>query len=466
MSFDIIDKSKENLKSDLKNILESLDNGFEAENVLEKKQLNKVIHVLTNTELKRYSNLINDYAYLKNFNYLNLSEIHETIEELYNNIHQAKEDIDIERFFKEGKRVDFDKLEKQLKARKILKKFPNFKFSELKKIIKEPILQIENYAGEIITYDRFFVKKSMIAIIQMIFNEMDLYIINSGVEGSGKSCWCSQQILYFYTILKRLGLIEYEYDMKKMFFSSIVSYLEEQDLQKNDDYFRIMGLDEAYDLNRQNYREQTSLLFKDDMRTGRKLLRINIFNLPQLGELDTTITLSRANFIFECKVENDVKTSTLKKGIINMYIIPRGKQIYSDYYKRNLYRSDVLKAFSKQLEKKGDYYLEPPPQCLIKSLKFGEVWGFDRIKYSKYIKEENKKKRFKGSVKTTDYVAYILWSKLPEIKHWGSFDLKDKTDKKLYDTLRKWLKSIENKFVYDSELREKFELLYKKEKSI
>jgi len=41
--------------------------------------------------------------------------------------------------------------------------------------------------------------------------------------------------------------------------------------QGDNEYFRIFALDEAYELNRSNFRDENSKLFKDDMRTARKM---------------------------------------------------------------------------------------------------------------------------------------------------------------------------------------------------
>ena len=469
MAIERLHYTENELKRNANYIMDEIDNNKD-NLTLEKKSLSKVVHLLNNSDITKTLNYITDKKKVIDFRYGDLVDVYDKISFLERKIGDLKEEIELDKFFKTGKVVDFVKLKEIFDKRGIKNKFPNFKWVEFKHLINEPMLEVENYKGDKIKYDKYLVKKLNIAILQMIFNEMDLYIINSGQEGSGKSCFCSQMILYVYTFLKRVGLVEYAYDVKKLFFSSIASLLDEQDLQKYNDYFRIMALDEAYDLNRSNYHEQTSVMFKDDMRSARKLLRINFLNIPQIGELDVSITLSRANMIFYCKMDNDTRTGTLKKGIAEMYIIPRGKSIYSPYHKRNITRVEILKTFAKQLEKKGDYYLELPKSCLITEIKFKNVWGFNKGEYDKFIKAENKKKRLAGNLKFTNNLAYILYKKMPPVKDWGTFGVSkpDKEanperyaqDMRMYQTLAKWLQMIKNKMISDPDLYRKLEVHY------
>lgn len=449
-----------NLREKLVSIIEEKEESKDRK--LLRKQINQVIHSIKTSDLERILKLIKDKEYIDKFSYANLVDIEESLSTVASEIKEFKNEIDLEIFFKEGKKFDFEKLEKLMKLKAINKRYKKFSFNKYKELIQNPPLEIKNHLGQTIKYNHFFVKKSLVLIHQMLFNEMDIYITNWGDEGSGKSCWSSQQILFFYYCLKFVGLIEYEYDVKKLFFSSLSSLLEEQEMQTNDDYFRIMCLDEGTELNRQNYREEASMIFRDDMRTSRKLQRIIIINLPQLGELDTSITLSRSNLLFECRMENDVKTGMLKKGHIDMFIKPRGSFIYSPYQKRDISKAEIVNSFARQLEKKSSYYLQSPQNCIIQKFNFYDVWGFDRDTYADHVKTQTKQKRFSGSIKTNEYHAYILWKFLPDLKNWG-FNLKNKTHKKMYGTIQKWIKEIENKFVFDDKARKKYEVLYPKD---
>ena len=60
----------------------------------------------------------------------------------------------------------------------------------------------------------------------MVINEMDLLVGFVGGEGLGKSCACSQDINLLWYLLTELGLIEYKYDLKEIWFNSLNSFLE------------------------------------------------------------------------------------------------------------------------------------------------------------------------------------------------------------------------------------------------
>jgi len=321
-------------------------------------------------------------------------------------------------------------------------------------LMRHPPLQIKNFKDEVIEFDEYIVKKILIGINQMIFNEMDLYLANCGSEGSGKSCWSSQLILYIYHILKEVGLIEYAYDVKKLFFSSLKSMIEVMDEQADNEYFRIFALDEAYELNRSNFRDENSKLFKDDMRTARKMQRIIMLNLPQLGELEIPIIQTRLNFIFDVQMDNETETGTLKKGLIDFYVIPRGKIIYSTVHRRNISKAEIINTISAIMKDKNDSYKGLPKNCLIHKFKFAGVWGFNKEIYDKHIKKENRKRRTEGDFKLGKYPMYLLYRYLPPLKNWSEIDKSDPLDRKAYYTLQKVIKSWKVPFLENKDLEE------------
>lgn len=354
-------------------------------------------------------------------------------------------------FLKSGNKYDEKLLKVLWKERNLSKKFPNFDFKRYIELVNNPVLELENYQKEIITYDPFIISKVLIGINQLIFDEMDLRIINIGKEGSGKSCLASQYILYIWWFLTEVKLISYEYDVKKLFYGSVTKLLEEQEKQAENDYARIFCLDEGYELNRQNFREEDSRNYKDTMRSDRKMLRIELVNLPQLGELELAITQTRTNFIFEADLGNSIKTSTLKKGTVNFYIIPRGNTIYSRYLRKEIPSKHVINELARVLKDKNDSYKGLPESILIHKFQFKGIWGFDKSIYDSYVKTENKRRRKKTKIKLTDYQAYILHTRAPALKYWEN--LKDnKADKAMYKTLQKFFASIKSYFDNNPEL--------------
>jgi len=397
---------------------------------------------------------IEDYRFFETIDRLN---------EIVKELNRLRDTVEYETILKKSQQVNEARLKQLFKERDLKKRFPNFSLKRYLELYNNPPLELQNYQGKTIFYDKIVARKFMIAINQMIFDEMDLYIINTGKEGSGKSCLSSQQLLFLYYIITETGLAKYNYKISEIFFSSIEKFLERSFELDLNDYFRILVLDEAYDLNRGNFYEQTSKIFKQDMRASRKQQKITILNLPQLGELDISITLSRANFIFETRMGNDLRTNSLKKGSVDMYIIPRGNKIYSYARNREIPRVEILEAFAKRFEKKTSYYVELPREFRVHTFEFNNVWGFNKYKYAELVKRQNKEHIvLSDRVELTEYMQYILYKKLPQMKHWGTWDLKDGQDKKLYFTIQKFLKKIFTKFDRNPHLIEKYERFTRK----
>jgi hypothetical protein len=421
---------------------------------LETRNIKKVKHILSDFETRQLlTNILSD-DYIKKINYGDLVDLQDKITLFKKVIDEAKEDIDLDEFYKRGEVVDFAKLKAYFKQNKLHKRFPKFDMEKYESIMRNPPLTITNFQNETITYDKYIVKKLLIGINQMIFNEMDLYLSNCGTEGSGKSCWSSQLILYLYHILKEVGLIEYEYDVRKLFFSSLKSMIEVMDEQEDNDYFRIMALDEAYELNRSNFRDENSKLFKDDMRSSRKMQRIIMLNLPQLGELELPIIQTRINFIFDVRMDNQVDTGTLKKGLIDFYVMPRGSKIYSTLHRKEISKSEIVNSISAIMKDKNDSYKGLPNNCLIHQFKFPAVWGFDKEVYDKHIKKENRKRRTEGDFKLSKYQMYIMYQYMPPLKNWSKIDKSNSLDKKAYYTLQKLFSALKRPFLENKDLED------------
>ena len=446
MSLDIINKELEQYE-----LLESKDL------TLDKKNINRIKHILTDFETRELLKRFLSDDYVTKINYGDVVELNDKIKLIKEVVEEAKEEIDLDEFYKRGKIIDFKKLKKFFKENDLQKRYPKFNLQRYEELTNNPPLQLDNFKGETIFFDKFTVRKILIGINQMIFNEMDLYLANCGNEGSGKSCWSSQLIFYIYHILKEIGLIEYEYDVKKLFFSSLKSMIEVMDEQEDKDYFRIMALDEAYELNRSNFRDENSKLFKDDMRSSRKMQRIIMLNLPQLGELELPIIQTRLNFIFDVKMGNQVDTGTLKKGLIDFYIMPRGQKIYSTVHRREIGKAEIVNSISAIMKDKNDSYKGLPKNCLIHEFKFEGLWGFNKEIYDAHIKKENRKRRTEGEFKLSKYALYLMYRYIPELKNWDKIDKGDKLDKKAYFTLVKVLRSIKKPFLESKELEDNME---------
>lgn len=451
------------MNQQLLSILELKENREKSKSGLNDKDhlLNKAKDLLNSYEFKIYLNKLNNSDDLSG---LDLLQINDRIKILSDRLGAILEEIDLDDFIKSGKTFATDLIKKRLDQKNIYLKFPSFNWEKFKYYLEHPLLEIKNFNGDIIYYDAFVVKKLTTAVIQCLSDEMDIRYIISGEEGTGKSCLSSQILIWFYTFLYDCGLISYNFDMKKILFSSNYTMLETMDLQKNNDFLRLFVLDEGYSMNRQNYKDPTMIMYKEEMRSDRKLLRIVNINLPQLGELDLSLTLTRTNFIFDCKSDGEFKTGMLKKGVVDMYIIPRGHTVYSTYHQRDLSKSEIKNAFANTFKSKLDYYTELPQEVIIHRFKSKEIWAFNKSLYDEHIKNENKRRRLSGSVQMTELISFILYEMIEQKKMSEFFNLKNEGSTRMYRTFNKWYNAyIKNRFKNDHDKLAKFKMFYFKD---
>lgn len=415
------------------NIIQDID---EVTN-LTNQTLKQIYKLLNNSDLRLVCRNILKNKYLESFSYEDLNSLHEVLESFYMNLDSMKKKIDIDMFFEKGSLINIKKLKIKFKALGRDKIYPNFNFKRLEELFRDPPKSLPAMDGsnpnlEMI-YDPYIVRKYIYGIIQMVVNEMDLLVGFTGSEGMGKSCGCSQHINLVYYLLKELGLIEYEYNIKDIWFGSLNDFQQAED-KFFSEKFRILGLDEGNELNRQDWQDESVKTFFQRLRRERFNQRIKFICLPQLGELMTSIVLSRMNFIINVYSKDDIQTGTLDKGFCNFYIIPRNDKIYSPHQKREISKREILNILGVNLNDKKEYLKEIPPKLLIKKYRFNYIWGFDKKDYDKYIKESNKNFTVAKGARLTEYEAYCYFKTRPNLKNWN---MDRKEDREMYATVSK-----------------------------
>lgn len=424
--------------------------------------IKKVHNLLSNTELKIFCKNVLKNKYLENLTFEDLNRIYDLLDTLYNDIKEVKEEVDVEIFFKKGNRIDIKALKQEMRKLNKIKDYPNINFDRLKELFDKPIKKLkpqDNSSDEYIQYDEFIVRKYLIGIIQMIVNEMDLLIGFTGGEGLAKSTGATQDINLIYYLLKEIGIIDYEYDIKEMFFNNLDDFLQAEDKYFHNK-FRILGLDEGNELNKQNWQEENVKMFFQRLRRERHNQRIKFICLPQLGEMITNITLGRMNFIFEMKGKTKSKTYTIDKGYCNFYVVPRDERgIYSPHNRRIIKKVEIIDVLGNNLEDKKKFLKEIPDSILVKKFKRNHIWGFDRKKYLKFLKDTNQSFSVSKGLKVTELEAYYIYKYLPELKHWG-VDWKE--NKSEYSALHKLRNRIIKHFENDPKKLESFELRTKR----
>lgn len=388
---------------------------------IQQRKLAMIYKLLNNMELKLVCENIIAEKYLEKFDYQDLHSIYDTLLQFFENINHIKESIDIDIFFTKGNIIDISALKSKFSLLNRDKIYPDFDFHRLKELFLTPPTELkpQDKSSDIsIHYEPFVVRKYLYAITQMVINEMDLLVGFVGSEGMGKSCACSQDMNLMYYLLKELKLIKYKYNIRDMWYNSLESFIQGEDMFFSEK-FRILALDEGNELNRQDWQNENVKTFFQRLRRERFNQRIKFICLPQLSELMTAIVISRMNFIFIMSARDDAKTGTIDKGFCDFFIIPRSEYIYSPFHKKNISREQIIVDIADILDnKKSRYISQLPNRLLILPFKRGHHWGFSQEDYVRYLKESNKTFSVAKGVKLTEYQAFCYFVARPKIKEW------------------------------------------------
>jgi len=450
---EILMQNIEDLKESCKN------NDIITENKLPENQLLNLKNLLSVNDLEKFYDKIRKPTYLTNLNYDEFIEIFDLLKLLYSNIKDIKDEIDIKIFLKDGYKLDLPKLKKKFNDKKLSKEFPNFNITRLAELYKSPPKTIKTYYDDTleILIDPFEYRKYLLGLIQMIFNHMDLLICCVGGEGTGKSTKVSQYILMVYWTLKEIGIIEYEYDIKEMFFNTLYKFREAEDKYFTVP-FRIFALDEGNELNRQDWKDDEVKTFFQRLRRERHNRRIKFISLPVLGELITNIILSRMNFITDMKNKNEVQTGTLYKGEYDLYIIPRGDKIYSPYHKKEITQTEIKSKLYINLKDK-EYLKGIPKEILIKKCKANGVWGFKESEYITVLKDSNKTFSVTKGINFGYTELFMFYKARVTLKK-----LLIKKNDIRYASMSKMINKVSRLFYENPDLMLKYEAIYQKKK--
>ena len=415
-----------------------------------------IFNILSNKEFQSLIKEIKDQDYYKEINYERFNKINEVLESMFYSIHNLKEEYDINLFLNSGYILD----EKEIKLaynKKIREKHPNLNIKRLIQLYKEPPKKLNPYYSnkEEILIDEFVYRKYIVALIQMIFNQMDLVIAFTGGEGTGKSTKLSQDMYVVWWTLTEIGIINYPFDIKDMFFNTLEKLREAEDKYFHTP-FRIFGLDEGNELNRQNWKDEEVNTFFQRLRRERYNQRIKYISIPVLGEMIPNIVLSRVNFVFEMEVKNKIKSGTLEKGIVNFYIIPRGNKIYSPQQKRELTKENIKNTLYLNLKDKA-YLKGMPKKILIKKFKANGIWGFPEKEYNKYLKDTNEIFSVSKGVILSETESFYFYKTNIKLK-----DLGIKHTDHRYSSMAKLLNRIKNYWEKNPDKLLRYEAIYKR----
>jgi len=423
---------------------------------LQDKSTNIIKNIISDKQIKEmFSTLQNNYL-VSNMSYLSLAKVEESATILSENLSRLKMQIELDDFLSKGYNLDIDALKKKYKKKKINKEFPNLNFDKIRELYISPPKKLPTYYDEkqLIHIDSFVWRKYILAIIQMIFNHMDFVVCNIGDEGSGKSCKCSQDMYIIWWIMTEIGLIDYKFDINEMFANTLRRFSELEDKYYGNP-FRIIGLDEGNELNRQDWKEDDVKLFWQRLRRERHERSIKFVNIPVLGEMILNIVLSRINFIFDMKNKNETKTGTLYKGDYDFYIIPRGDKIFSPTQNREISKEEVKNKLYIKLKDK-EYLKGLPKEIRVKRCFCNGVWGFYEKDYIKELKETNRQYTISRGLKFGNMELFSIYKANITPKK-----LNVRKGDVLYPSLNKMVNKIKWFWNNDLDLLAKYENIFK-----
>ena len=272
------------------------------------------------------------------------------------------------------------------------------------------------------------------------------------VHNSGKSTHVSQLMWMVHWIIHELKIVKYDFNIKDMFFNTLEKLrMKEDDLFEQP--FRILCLDEGNELHRQNWKDEEVQTFFQRLRRERYNQRIKFICIPVLGELMSSIVLSRVNFITEMKNINDTKTGSLNKGKANFYIIPRGDYIFSPQQKREVPSGEIRTSVYELLKDKN-WLKGIPKELLIKTYNCNGCWGFPEALYEKELKDTNKTFQVSKGMKMSDTEAFYMYKTGISLKAVG-LDSKDVK----YHTINKFMGRLKRHFEDNMDLYNKHNLI-------
>jgi len=354
---------------------------------LKQEHINATETLLDEDRTQNLIEKLTNKSFRNNFSFYKLKTLFFGIEDLYYKLKEVYESAEIEKYIENS--LDIEALREIYNKQKLYKEYPNLDFEKLKELYDNPPTSLKSPAYKNhITYDKIVSRKYIIAIIQMIFNKMDLIVCFCGKEGTGKTTASTQDAYLVYYILSEIKIIEYEFKLKDIMYYNLKTMIDGFNKYTNVP-FRISILDEGNELNRKDWGNPLVQLFFQKLRRERKHLRIVFINLPQLGELMPSITLSRVNFVFQLSMKVDLKRKLADKGKCYFYIIPRLGKIYSYLNKKILYDTEIVNEFGKILDDKKKYLQTLPKNLAIHKFDRNGVWAFNEDKYDRESKKAN-----------------------------------------------------------------------------
>lgn len=293
--------------------------------------------------------------------------------------------------------------------------------------------------------------KNIIVTIKHLTQELDVFMLFVGKEGSGKSLFVRQINYVYWYLMKELNIIDYDYNIDLVHFGTVDLLNDRKEWDMSGLSYRISILDESKDdLGRDKHATPEAKDYIDYMRRCREESGIHSLLMPQLSEFMPKIILSRAVFIFEVDYDLDKNTGDIKRGEYNLYIIPRGKTGHSYYHNKEISTSKIKSELADYLYTTKRQFEALPSKIRFIKDRFNQVDPINTRDYK--LKKRNKKweriKRQEQNIKelkklrnmVEDFRILMLVLKEKGESNYSLAEMIGKSEA----TIRNYLKYIEN----------------------
>ena len=141
--------------------------------------------ILSDSDFIRVTRQLADGEFRKNLSTEQFIEIYESISSMAGSLKSVNERVEVEHFLKDGYKLDFDGLTQSYIDHNLKLKFPDLDIRKLCDLYEKPPTKLQTYYSKtkFIKIDSFVFRKFMLAMIQMVFNQMDILCVYTGSEG-------------------------------------------------------------------------------------------------------------------------------------------------------------------------------------------------------------------------------------------------------------------------------------------
>lgn len=234
--------------------------------------------------------------------------------------------------------------------------------------------------GDSINFRKEMIRSLLIDIKDLSYNGFDNVDICYRGEGRGKSKFSIQKEFVRYSLMKKLGLVTYEWKLEEIVFFTLGEFMKAL-IKHLKDPFRILILDEADELKKINWYKPLVRAFISYLRRGRKFFKILNLNLPNLKDLPDDVVVDRATKLYEIQMTRDFENFTYIRGHAKMFEIPRADGCWSFVHEAILSEELVKDTISNIHKNKNKSFVALPNKIKCLDVNFGNGFPFNEEEY-------------------------------------------------------------------------------------